>query len=153
MLAAVEAINPAVEGNIGGLNLPVLLAWPMQVDCWLLACRMVDRQKRRWGLRSDYLAIATLGIAEIIIAIMKNEDWLARGVKNVYGIPRTIPCRCRYEIELQKIVCASLNRAAWAWSWIRLQPRHTLGQTQDYSVLFLQSVLAIILLCDGSNGV
>jgi branched-chain amino acid transport system permease protein len=27
-VAAIEAIDPAVAGNIGGLNLPVLLAWP-----------------------------------------------------------------------------------------------------------------------------
>ena len=40
------------------------------------------------GLRSDYLAIATLGIAEIILAILKNENWLTRGVKNVTGLPR-----------------------------------------------------------------
>jgi branched-chain amino acid transport system permease protein len=53
--------------------------------------------KTALGLRSDYLAIATLGIAEIIIAILKNEDWLARGVKNVVGLPRPAP----YEIDLQ----------------------------------------------------
>ncbi|MFT7189927.1 MAG: branched-chain amino acid transport system permease protein, partial [Dinoroseobacter sp.] len=47
--------------------------------------------------RSDYLAIATLGIAEIVIAVMKNEDWMARGVKNVIGLPRPVP----YEIDLQ----------------------------------------------------
>ena len=50
------------------------------------------------GLRSDYLAIATLGISEIIIYIIKNEEWLARGVKNVNGLPRPVP----YEIDLQK---------------------------------------------------
>ena len=49
------------------------------------------------GLRSDYLAIATLGISEIIIYFLKNEDWLARGVKNVNGLPRPVP----YEIDLQ----------------------------------------------------
>jgi branched-chain amino acid transport system permease protein len=43
------------------------------------------------GLRSDYLAIATLGIAEIILAILKNENWLTRGVKNVTGLPRPLP--------------------------------------------------------------
>ena len=42
------------------------------------------------GLRSDYLAIATLGIAEIILAILKNENWLTRGVKNVTGLRRPI---------------------------------------------------------------
>jgi branched-chain amino acid transport system permease protein len=53
--------------------------------------------KTALGLRSDYLAIATLGISEIIIAILKNEDWMSRGVKNVIGIPRPLP----YEIDLQ----------------------------------------------------
>jgi branched-chain amino acid transport system permease protein len=50
------------------------------------------------GLRSDYLAIATLGISEIIIAMIKNEDWLTRGVKNVSGLPRPVP----YEVQLQE---------------------------------------------------
>ncbi|GIS78213.1 MAG: hypothetical protein CM1200mP13_15720 [Candidatus Pelagibacterales bacterium] len=38
------------------------------------------------GLRADYLAIATLLIAEIVVSIIKHEDWLARGVKNVFGV-------------------------------------------------------------------
>ncbi|MDA0722471.1 MAG: branched-chain amino acid ABC transporter permease, partial [Proteobacteria bacterium] len=54
--------------------------------------------KTALGLRSDYLAIATLGISEIIIAVLKNEDWLSRGVKNVIGIDRPVP----FEIELQQ---------------------------------------------------
>ncbi len=92
---AVEAITPAVTGNLGGLGLPVLLAWPVggllaAGAAWLIG-------KTALGLRSDYLAIATLGIAEIIIAIIKNEDWLTRGVKNVIGLPRPLP----YEIDLQ----------------------------------------------------
>jgi branched-chain amino acid transport system permease protein len=92
---AVEKVNPAGTGYLGGLGLPVLLAWPAggllaAGAAWLIG-------KTALGLRSDYLAIATLGIAEIIIAVMKNEDWLARGVKNVVGLPRPLP----YEIDLQ----------------------------------------------------
>ena len=49
------------------------------------------------GLRADYLAIATLLIAEIVVSIIKHEDWLARGVKNVIGLKRPVP----YEIDLQ----------------------------------------------------
>ncbi|MCG7574754.1 branched-chain amino acid ABC transporter permease [Phaeobacter sp. CNT1-3] len=108
-VAAVEAINPATNGNLGGLNwlaaardsdvrsadLFVLLAWP--VGGLLAAGAAWIIGKTALGLRSDYLAIATLGIAEIIIAIMKNEDWLARGVKNVSGLPRPVP----YEVTLQ----------------------------------------------------
>lgn len=112
-VAAVEAVNPAATGYLGGLGLPaffanlglpewfarglgVVIAWPIggllaAGAAWIIG-------KTALGLRSDYLAIATLGIAEIIIAIMKNEDWLSRGVKNVIGVPRPVP----YEIELQK---------------------------------------------------
>ncbi|GAB5446218.1 branched-chain amino acid ABC transporter permease [Gymnodinialimonas sp.] len=91
----VEAFEPASTGNIGGLGLPVLLAWPMGGVLAAGAAWIIG--KTALGLRSDYLAIATLGIAEIIIAILKNEDWLARGVKNVTGIPRPVP----YEVDLQ----------------------------------------------------
>ena len=93
---AVEAVNPASTGYLGGLGLPILIAWPIggllaAGGAWVIG-------KTALGLRSDYLAIATLGIAEIIIAIIKNEDWLARGVKNVIGLPRPSP----YEIDLQQ---------------------------------------------------
>ncbi len=92
---AVEAVDPSRAGYLGGLGLPVLLSWP--VGGLLAAGAAWVIGKAALGLRSDYLAIATLGIAEIIIAVLKNEDWLARGVKNVIGIPRPVP----FEIELQ----------------------------------------------------
>ena len=92
---AVESINPAQTGYLGGLGLPVILSWP--VGGLLAAGAAWIIGKTALGLRSDYLAIATLGIAEIIIFILKNEDWLARGVKNVVGLPRPVP----YEIDLQ----------------------------------------------------
>jgi branched-chain amino acid transport system permease protein len=94
-VAAIEAVNPAATGYLGGLGLPVILAWPVGGLLAAGAAWMIG--KTALGLRSDYLAIATLGIAEIIIAVMKNEDWLARGVKNVVGLPRPVP----YEIDLQ----------------------------------------------------
>ncbi|WP_320179106.1 branched-chain amino acid ABC transporter permease [Roseovarius pacificus] len=92
---AVEAVNPAGTGYLGGLGLPVLLAWPVGGVLAAGAAWIIG--KAALGLRSDYLAIATLGIAEIILAVLKNEDWLSRGVKNVNGIPRPVP----YEIDLQ----------------------------------------------------
>ena len=95
-VVAVEAVNPASTGYLGGLGLPILVAWP--IGGFLAAGAAWVIGKTALGLRSDYLAIATLGIAEIIIAIIKNEDWLARGVKNVIGLPRPAP----YEIDLQQ---------------------------------------------------
>jgi len=90
----IEAIDPALSGYLGGLGLPILLAWPIgglvaAGAGWLIG-------KISLGLRADYLAIATLGISEIIIAVIKYEEWLSRGVKNVTGIPRPVP----YEVDL-----------------------------------------------------
>jgi branched-chain amino acid transport system permease protein len=95
-VAAIEAVNPASTGYLGGLGLPVVFAWIVggilaAGAAWLIG-------KIALGLRSDYLAIATLGISEILVAVMRNEDWLTRGVKNVTGLPRPVP----YEIELQQ---------------------------------------------------
>jgi branched-chain amino acid transport system permease protein len=39
-------------------------------------------------LRSDYLAIGTIGIAEIIRLVLKNEEWLTNGVRGITTIPR-----------------------------------------------------------------
>ncbi len=86
--AAIESATGA-EGYLGGLGLPILVAWPIGGLFAAGAAYLVG--KVALGLRSDYLAIATLGIAEIILAVLKNENWLTRGVKNVTGIPRPVP--------------------------------------------------------------
>jgi branched-chain amino acid transport system permease protein len=95
-VADIEAVDPALTGYLGGLGLPILLSWAVGGLFAAGAAWMIG--KIALGLRSDYLAIATLGISEIIIALLKNEDWLTRGVKNVTGLPRPVP----YEIDLQK---------------------------------------------------
>lgn len=46
-------------------------------------------------LRMDFLAIATIGIAEIIRRIFQNERWLANGPQPLRGIPQ--PWRCLIE--------------------------------------------------------
>jgi len=92
---AIEKVNPASTGFLGGFGLPIILSWPVGGVFAGAAAWVVG--KITLGLRTDYLAIATLGISEIIVAMLKNEDWMTRGVKNVVGLPRPVP----YEIELQ----------------------------------------------------
>ena len=134
-VSAVEAVNPASTGYLGGLGLPILLAWPLGGVLAAGAAWIIG--KTALGLRSDYLAIATLGIAEIIIAVMKNEDWLARGVKNVIGLPRPLP----YEVDLQQ----DPGFAATATS-LGLDPvtASTLYVKLGYSALF--TVVLVVLL-------
>lgn len=95
-VSAVESVDPAKTGFIGGLGLPIMLSWGVGGVFAAAVAWMIG--KVALGLRSDYLAIATLGISEIVIAVLKNEDWLARGVKNVTGMPRPVP----YEVDLQQ---------------------------------------------------
>ena len=94
--SAIEKVNPAGTGYLGGLGLPVLFSW--LVGGFAAAAAAWSIGKITLGLRSDYLAIATLGISEIIIYVIKNEDWLSRGVKNVTGLQRPVP----YELKLQQ---------------------------------------------------
>lgn len=139
---AVESVNPAATGYLGGLGLPVLLAWPVGGVLAAGAAWIIG--KTALGLRSDYLAIATLGIAEIIVAVMKNEDWLSRGVKNVIGIPRPAPV-VPYEIDLQ-------NNAGFVETAtsIGLDPvmASTLYVKLGYLVLFAVVLLVILWLSE-----
>ncbi|CAI8381796.1 MAG: Uncharacterised protein [Alphaproteobacteria bacterium UBA4588] len=95
-IAAIESVESARTGYLGGFGLPVTLSWIVGGFVAAGAAFVIGRISL--GLRSDYLAIATLGISEIVIYVLKNEDWLARGVKNINGLPRPVP----YEIELQE---------------------------------------------------
>ncbi len=96
-VSAVEANDPTRAGNIGGLGWNAILGWPVGALFAGLAAWIIG--KIALGLRTDYLAIATLGIAEIVLMVMKNEDWLARGVKNVSIESRPWPVP--YEVDLQ----------------------------------------------------
>ena len=89
-------VEPAKTGFLGGLGLPIIFSWV--VGAFFAGGLAFVIGKVALGLRADYLAIATLLISEIVIAIIKHEDWLTRGVKNVIGLKRPAP----YEINLQQ---------------------------------------------------
>jgi branched-chain amino acid transport system permease protein len=132
---AIEKVNPAAAGFLGGLGLPIILSWP--IGGLLAAGAAWVIGKTALGLRSDYLAIATLGIAEIIIAIIKNEDWMTRGVKNVQsGLGRIVP----REIDLQSSN-AFLERA----NGLGIDPveASTLFVKLNYSLIF--SIVLVVL--------
>ncbi|MGB0181883.1 MAG: branched-chain amino acid ABC transporter permease [Candidatus Puniceispirillales bacterium] len=120
-IEAIEAVEPAKTGYLGGLGLHILFSWIVGAIAAGLIAMLIGRIAL--GLRSDYLAIATLGISEIIIYVIKNEDWMARGVKNVNGLPRPVP----YELELQK--------EAWV---------NSLADSMNFSVINASSLIVKI---------
>ena len=91
----IESINPAAQGYLGGLGLPIIFSW--FVGGLFSAAIAFVIGKICLGLRSDYLAISTLLISGIIVSVIKHEEWLSRGVKNVIGLKRPAP----YEVDLQ----------------------------------------------------
>src|SRR5690606_12158812 len=86
---AVAYIESAGGGWIGGLGLHPILGWAFG---GLLAAGVAYIiGKICLGLRTDYLAIATIGISEILRALLKNMDWLTRGTLTVSPIPWPVP--------------------------------------------------------------
>jgi branched-chain amino acid transport system permease protein len=140
-VAAVEAYDPATYGNIGGFGLPSLVAWPVGALMAGIAAWVIG--KICLGLRSDYLAIATLGIAEIVIVVIKSEDWLARGVKNIIDLPRPWPVP--YEVDLQANPAYVDFVTSWGWSPITSS---TILVKLLYLAMFGAVLLALIWLSE-----
>ncbi|MBI1172024.1 branched-chain amino acid ABC transporter permease [bacterium] len=136
-VTAIESYDPATYGNIGGFGLNSIWAWPIgglfaAIAAWAIG-------KIALGLREDYLAIATLGIAEIVITAIKSEDWMARGVKNFINLPRPWPVP--YEVDLQANARFLAFCADWGLSPVTAS---TLAVKGMYIILFTL-VLAILM--------
>ncbi|SFT37498.1 branched-chain amino acid ABC transporter permease [Halomonas saccharevitans] len=92
VINALRDVTDQIEsqaGFIGGLGLPVGVGWIVGGALAGAVGFFIGRVCL--GLRSDYLAIATLGIAEIIKAFLKNSDWLTRGTATVSPLPWPVP--------------------------------------------------------------
>lgn len=72
--------------RLGGFELPVVFGWVGAMIAAGAIAWPIGRICLR--LRSDYLAIATIGVAEIIRLVVKTEDWLTGGPRGITGIPR-----------------------------------------------------------------
>jgi branched-chain amino acid transport system permease protein len=88
-------LDPAADyiehssGWIGGLGLSPVIGWLfggalVAVIAWIIG-------RITLGLRTDYLAIATIGISEILRSFVKNMDWLTRGTLAVSPVPWPTP--------------------------------------------------------------
>lgn len=94
-LLTIRPPNPAFEDYKFGGNLPSLIEFG---DLWFLVALLAAGATcaivaliigyATLRLRDDYLAIATLGIAESIRLVFLNWEELANGSRALYGIPR-----------------------------------------------------------------
>jgi branched-chain amino acid transport system permease protein len=83
--AAILATGPS-DFHLGGFGLPFVAGLAAAAVLSALLALLVGLLCV--NLRTDYLAIATIGIAEIVRLFLKNEDWLTNGVRGIPGIPR-----------------------------------------------------------------
>ena len=138
-IEAIESVDATRAGYLGGLGLPIMLSWIVggmfaAGAAWLIG-------KISLELRADYLAIATLGISEIIIYMIRFEDWLTRGVKNVTGLPRPVP----YEVNLNQ----SPAFQGWAQSLgLEVVQLSSIVVKLCYAGLFASVLIAIMVLCE-----
>jgi len=95
--SAVLTTAPAPDRG-GGFNMPFLLALMIAVLLSGLIAFLIGIPTLK--LKEDYLAIATIGIAETIRLFFNNEDWLANGVRGVSGIPRPFQHYISFDYDL-----------------------------------------------------
>jgi len=80
---AVGAYASALVTTAG--HAPILAGWVLALIAGGAAGIVVTLSTTR--LREDYLAIVTLGFAEVVRLVAANEQWLTRGTDGISGIP------------------------------------------------------------------
>ena len=80
---AVGAYASALLTTTG--HMPILAGWALALIVGGAAGLVVVLSTTR--LREDYLAIVTLGFAEVVRLVASNEIWLTRGTDGISGIP------------------------------------------------------------------
>ena len=84
-VSAILTTAPSAS-HLGGFDLPFLVgAAAAMIASGVLAVLV---GLITVSLRTDYLAIATIGIAEIVRLLLKNAESLTNGVRGIPGIPR-----------------------------------------------------------------
>lgn len=83
--SAIVTTGPSTD-HLGGFGMPFLVGLAAAVLMSGIVGLLVGLVTI--GLRSDYLSIATIGVAEIVRLIFKNEDWIGNGVRGIPGIER-----------------------------------------------------------------
>jgi neutral amino acid transport system permease protein len=103
-------------------------------------------------LREDYLAIVTVGVAEVVRLIAVNEAWLTRGPMGLYGFPLPLE---NYQPNLvgklaaiailTAIVAVALWRL-WRWMWPQIQESSQWQWRRNFPLVasYILSLIAVL---------
>jgi len=105
---------------VGGT--PLALAWPAAIG--LAAAAGAGLAMIALRLREDYLAIVTLGFAEVLRLFLLNEAWLTRGANGVTAIPRPLHGQfaAHYDLFYLALVLGTVALAYAALERLRRSP-------------------------------
>jgi branched-chain amino acid transport system permease protein len=85
--SAIMTTAPSAN-HLGGFGLPFLAGLLISMVVAGIIAFLVGMITL--NLRGDYLAIASIGIAEIVRLFLKNEAWLTNGVRGIPAIPKPL---------------------------------------------------------------
>jgi branched-chain amino acid transport system permease protein len=105
---------------VAGVTLPV--AWALAIVLAAVAGAAMAMVALR--LREDYLAIVTLGFAEVLRLCLLNEAWLTKGANGVTSIPRPFHAAFgrHYDLFYLAVVLAAVAIVYWALQRVRGSP-------------------------------
>lgn len=105
---------------VGGA--PLAVAWPVAIAFAAAAGAGLALIALR--LREDYLAIVTLGFAEVLRLFLLNEAWLTRGANGVTAIPRPLHAQfaAHYDLFYLALVLGAVSGVYFALERLRRSP-------------------------------
>ena len=113
-------VNASFTKQLMGLGMPfwvglVAAGIVAGILAWLIG-------KPTLRLRDDYLAIATIGIAEMVRLVFQNERWLANGPQPLRGIPapQCLAGRLRLAARLRERLFAPLTPRDYPYIYVAI---------------------------------
>ena len=122
--------EPTEPRLVGGYELPFLVGIVAAMVASGIIAFLISLPTLR--LREDYLAIATIGIAEVIRLVLQNEAWLTNGVWGIKEIPAPLDKPIKQAVG----AASSADLPDWLANFI----------SNGYNWFYLFVVIAVIVL-------
>jgi branched-chain amino acid transport system permease protein len=121
-VVAFFAIGAYTAGLLAVASVALPVAWAAALLASAIAGAALALAALR--LREDYLAIVTLGGAEVLRLFLLNESWLTRGANGVTGIPRPLHAWFpgHYDLFYLGMVVLAVGLVYWALEHVRRSP-------------------------------
>jgi neutral amino acid transport system permease protein len=102
-------------------------------------------------LREDYLAIVTIGVAEVVRLIALNEEWLTKGTRGVYSYPLPLDKlepNVIVKLGMIGVLTGIVGLGLWSlWQWVSTLPKGDKVPSRNRIVLLFASYgLGLVLL-------